>query len=164
MLKVLVFRATTLPAFTKPGIPRTSRLDSPLPTPSLPKFPGTSPAADPVLLSTTVHSKAPYFKPAVPERTILGLPSHRPTTPETPRDNKKAKGQDKNEINKSQGYMTTPKQSCPTIASLGYPNTTKTQENDVKSSLTNVEDAFKEEMDKSLKEILENTIKREENE
>ena len=143
MLKVLVFRATTLPAFTKPGIPRTSRLDSPLPTPSLPKFPGTSPAADPVLLSTTVHSKAPYFKPAVPERTILGLPSHRPTTPETPRDNKKAKGQDKNEINKSQGYMTTPKQSCPTIASLGYPNPTEAQENDFNFNLIKMTEDLK---------------------
>ena len=41
----------------------------------------------------------------------------------------------------------------------GYPNTARAQENDLKSNLIKMIEAFKEEMNKSLKEIQENTIK-----
>jgi hypothetical protein len=47
-----------------------------------------------------------------------------------------AKSPQKNKINKSQGNMTTPEQNDPTIASHGYPDTNKIQENDLKSKLT----------------------------
>jgi|AATB01.1.fsa_nt_gi hypothetical protein len=48
--------------------------------------------------------------------------------------------------------------SYPTIAGTGYPNTTKTQENDLKSNLIKIE-VFKKEMNKSLKETQKNTVK-----
>ena len=44
-------------------------------------------------------------------------------------------------------------------ASPGYPNTHGTQENDLKSNLMKMIETFKEEMNKSLKEIQENMIK-----
>jgi hypothetical protein len=49
--------------------------------------------------------------------------------------------------------------SSSATASAGYPNTIKAQENDLKSSLIKMLKAFKEEMDKSIKEIQENIIK-----
>ena len=56
--------------------------------------------------------------------------------------------------------MALSEQSYPTTASSGYPNTTKERENDLKSNLIEMTDAFKEEMNKSLGEIHKNTIKR----
>jgi hypothetical protein len=53
-----------------------------------------------------------------------------------------AKGQDKN-TNKSQGDMTPLEQSYPTTASPGFPNTTKEQENDLKSNLLKMVDALR---------------------
>jgi hypothetical protein len=47
--------------------------------------------------------------------------------------------------------MIPPKHSYPTTASPGYPNTTKTQENDLQSNLIQMIEAIKEEMYKSLK-------------
>ena len=67
------------------------------------------------------------------------------------------RGQHKNIINNSQGNMASPKPSFPT--SLGYCNIAKAQENDLKSYLMRMIEAFKEEMNKSLKEIQKNTIK-----
>ena len=55
--------------------------------------------------------------------------------------------------------MTYPQLRYSTIASSGYPNTIKAQENDLKSNLMNMIDAFKEEINKCLKEIQESTIK-----
>jgi len=56
--------------------------------------------------------------------------------------------------------MTPPRHTYPTTAaSPGYANTTKTQENDPKSNLIKMIEAFKEEMNKSLKETQKNTIK-----
>jgi hypothetical protein len=43
--------------------------------------------------------------------------------------------------------------------SPGYPNTTEAQENGLKSNRIRMAEAFKEEMNKSLKEIQENTVK-----
>lgn len=53
-----------------------------------------------------------------------------------------AKGPQKNTINKSKGNMT---------ASPGYSNTSKPQEKDPNSNLMELIEAFKEEMDTSLK-------------
>lgn len=55
--------------------------------------------------------------------------------------------------------MTLSEHTCPPTASPGYPNTTQAQENDLKSNLIKMTEAFKEQMNKSLKEIQENTIK-----
>jgi hypothetical protein len=44
--------------------------------------------------------------------------------------------------------------SYPTTASPGYPNTIKAQENSLKTSLIKMIEAFKREMNKSLKEII----------
>ena len=55
--------------------------------------------------------------------------------------------------------MTPSEHSYPTTACPGYSNTTKTQENDLKSNLIKMIKAFKEEINKSLKEIWENKIK-----
>jgi hypothetical protein len=55
--------------------------------------------------------------------------------------------------------VTPSEHSYPTTASPGYPNRPEAQENDLKSNLIKMIEAFKEEMNKSLKEIQENTIK-----
>ena len=55
--------------------------------------------------------------------------------------------------------MTPSKHSYPTTASLRYPNTAEAQENDLKSNLIKMIEAFKEEINKSRKEIHENAIK-----
>ena len=49
--------------------------------------------------------------------------------------------------------MVLSKCSYPTTASLGYPNTIETQENDLKFSLIKKIEAFKEEMSKSFHEL-----------
>ena len=55
--------------------------------------------------------------------------------------------------------MTPLEPSYPTTASPGYFSIVEAQENDFKSNLVKVIDAFKEEMNKSFKEIQENTIR-----
>jgi hypothetical protein len=52
---------------------------------------------------------------------------------------------------KSQDNLTPSDQSYGTIASSGYPTITQAQENDLKSNLIKIIDAFKEEINKSLK-------------
>jgi len=47
-----------------------------------------------------------------------------------------------------------------TTVSPGYPNTREAQENDFKSNLTKMIQSFKEEINKSFKEIQENTIRK----
>lgn len=64
-----------------------------------------------------------------------------------------AEDQSKSTVNKNQGNMAPPGASYPDTARIGYPNTIETQENDFKSSLTKIIGAFKEEMNKNLKEI-----------
>ena len=54
--------------------------------------------------------------------------------------------------------MTPSEHSYPFTSSPGYPNTTKAQENGLKVNLIKIIEAFKEEMNKSLKEIKENII------
>ena len=69
-----------------------------------------------------------------------------------------AKGPQKDTINKGHSHMTPLEHTYMSVVSPGYPNTTKAQENDLKSNLIKMIEAFKEEMNKSLKEIQENTI------
>ena len=49
--------------------------------------------------------------------------------------------------------------SSPTTASPGNPNTPEKQDSDLKSDLMKVIEAFKEDINNSLKEIQENTIR-----
>jgi hypothetical protein len=79
--------------------------------------------------------------------------------PANPRDNQMVKGYCKNTINKSQGNMPLPEPSFPTTASYENFHTSESQENDLKSNLMKMIEAFKEVTSISLKEIQENTIK-----
>ena len=69
------------------------------------------------------------------------------------------KGQHKKTINKTQGNMPPLEPSSPTTANPGYPNENEAQENGLKFNFIKMIEAFKEEMNKSLKEIHENTSK-----
>jgi hypothetical protein len=69
-----------------------------------------------------------------------------------------AKRQCKNTVNWSQGNMESSELSYPDTAIPGYPNIAKTQD-DLKSNLIKMIEAFKEEMNKFSKEVQENTIK-----
>lgn len=64
----------------------------------------------------------------------------------------------KNTIN-NYDNMEPPKPSYPTIASSKYSNTAKAQENNIRSNLVKMIEALKEEMNKYLLEIQENTNK-----
>lgn len=66
----------------------------------------------------------------------------------------------KNDIYKIWDNMTPIKHSYPTTVNPGYPKTTKIQENNFNSNLTKMIEAFEEEMNRSLKEIQENSIKK----
>ena len=63
------------------------------------------------------------------------------------------KGQRKNTINKNQDNMASLEHSYPTTASPGYSTRTEVQDNDAKLILVKMTEAFKEETNKSLKEI-----------
>ena len=63
------------------------------------------------------------------------------------------------QLTNARGHMILPKHRYPTTTNCGYPNTTETQVNDVKSNLIKMAKAFKEEMNTSIKEIQENVIK-----
>jgi hypothetical protein len=78
--------------------------------------------------------------------------------PANTRDNQMVKSQLKNTINKSQGNMAPLEPSYLTIISPGYPNIAETQD-DLKPNIIKMIEAFKGEMNKSLKEIQENTFK-----
>ena len=68
------------------------------------------------------------------------------------------KGQHKNKV-KFQGFMTPPEPSYPVIINPGYSNETEAQEEDFKSNPIKMIEAFKADMNKSFKEIQENTFK-----
>jgi hypothetical protein len=57
--------------------------------------------------------------------------------------------------------MASPKLYYATSASPRYPNMSYVQENDLKCNVLTILEAFKEEMTETLKEIQENTTKRE---
>lgn len=79
--------------------------------------------------------------------------------PAGPRYIQMAKGQQKSTICKSQGKMAQPEPSYTTTASPRCPYTAEAQEDDLKSNLKWVIEAFKDEMNKSRKEIQKNRIK-----
>jgi hypothetical protein len=62
------------------------------------------------------------------------------------RDEKIAKGEHKNIINKSQYTMATSESSSPTTASSRYPNIHEEQDSDLKSHLAETIQAFKEDI------------------
>jgi len=69
------------------------------------------------------------------------------------------RGQHRNIINQSQGTVAPPEPSDPATASPGCFNTAEAQENDLKYNFMTMVESFKEEINKSLKEAQENTIK-----
>lgn len=70
-----------------------------------------------------------------------------------------AKGQNMNIVNKSQGNMVQPEPSNTAIGSPLYPNKTDAHD-DIKSNLMKMIEAFKEKMNKPLKEIRGKYIQR----
>jgi len=70
-----------------------------------------------------------------------------------------AKSPQKNTVNKNQGNKKTSNHNYPTTASHRCPNTTEAQEDDLKYNLIKMIETFKEEINKSIKEIQENKIK-----
>ena len=65
----------------------------------------------------------------------------------------------KNINNRTQYNPASSEPNFPTTASPGYPNTPKKQDSDLKSHLMKMIEAFKEDINNSLKEIQENTIR-----
>jgi hypothetical protein len=63
----------------------------------------------------------------------------------------------KNRSNRNQGYLASSETNSPTIASPGYTTTPEKQDMDLKSLLMMMMENFKKEINKSLKEIQENT-------
>jgi hypothetical protein len=70
-----------------------------------------------------------------------------------------AGGKHKNRSNRSQGYLASSEPSSPNIASPGYPITPEKQDSNLKSLLTMMTEAFKKDINNSLKEIQETTGK-----
>ena len=70
-----------------------------------------------------------------------------------------AKGKGKNISNRNQGYLASSKSNSPTIVSTGYLNTPEKQNSDLRSYLMMMIEDFKKDINKSLKEIQENTNK-----
>lgn len=79
-------------------------------------------------------------------------------TPGTYRDSQVAKGKHKNRTNKKHVSLTPPGWSYPATGSYGHTNTAEEQENGLEVRLVKMIDAFKEERNKSLKEIQENAV------
>ena len=75
------------------------------------------------------------------------------------RDYQVAKGKRKNLTNRNQDYLASSVPSTPTTASPGYPNTLEKQDVDLKSHLMMLIEDFKKDINKSLKELQENTGK-----
>jgi aspartate/methionine/tyrosine aminotransferase len=60
-------------------------------------------------------------------------------------------------INNSQGNIASPEPSYPTTANLEYLNTAEAQKNYLKTNLMKTIEVFKEEINKPIKEVQENT-------
>lgn len=69
------------------------------------------------------------------------------------------KGKSKNLINRSQYNTALSELSSPTTANSGHPKTPEEQDCDLESQLIKTMEAFKEDINNSLKEIEENTGK-----
>jgi hypothetical protein len=70
-----------------------------------------------------------------------------------------ARGKCKNRSNRNQGYLASSEQNSPTIVSPGYTITPEKQDMDLKTLVIMLMEAFKKEINNSLKEIQENTGK-----
>ena len=70
-----------------------------------------------------------------------------------------AGGKHKNISNRNQGYLASLEPNSPTTASPGYTITLEKQDSDLKSLLMMVIENFKKDINYSLKEIEENTVK-----
>jgi hypothetical protein len=68
-------------------------------------------------------------------------------------------GKHKNISNRNQGYLASSESNSSNTESPGYPNTPKKQDSDIKSLLMMMIENFKKDINKSLKEIEENTGK-----
>ena len=64
-----------------------------------------------------------------------------------------AGGKHKNRSNRNPGYMASPEQNSPTIASPGYTITPEKKDMDLNSLLMMMMEDFKKEINNSLKEI-----------
>jgi hypothetical protein len=82
----------------------------------------------------------------------------RDRTPNT-RDYYMVKGKHKNLTNRNQDHSASSEPSMPTTASPGYPKTSEKQDSDLKSYLMMLVVDYKKGINKSLKEIQENTAK-----
>ena len=80
-------------------------------------------------------------------------PQSEAAKPANTRDNRIARGKDKNICNRNQGYLESSVPSSPTTVSHGYPNTPKKQDSDLKSHLLIIIKDFKKDINNSLKEI-----------
>jgi hypothetical protein len=67
------------------------------------------------------------------------------------RDNQMVRGKGKKISNRNQEYLASSEPSSPTTASLGYPNTPKKQDSDLKSHLMMMIEDFNKDINKSLK-------------
>jgi hypothetical protein len=95
-----------------------------------------------------------------------GLSTHRrnKSQPETARtsntrDNQMAKGKLKN-LNRNQDYLTLSEPSTLTKVSPGYSNISEKQNSDLKSYLMMLVGDFKKDINNSIKEIQDNTVKK----
>jgi predicted RNase H-like nuclease (RuvC/YqgF family) len=70
-----------------------------------------------------------------------------------------AKGKHKNFTNRNQDHSSSSEPCTTTSACPGYPNTPEKQDSDLKAYLMILVEDFKKEINKSLKEIQENTAK-----
>ena len=70
-----------------------------------------------------------------------------------------SKGKLKNISNRSQSNVAPTEPSSPTTARPEHSNTTEAQEENLKTNFMEMTEVFKEEINKSLKEIQENTNK-----
>ena len=68
-------------------------------------------------------------------------------------------GKHKKRSNRNQGYLASSEPSSPTIASPGYNIAPEKQDSDLKSFLMMLIEDIKKDMNNSLKELQENTIK-----
>jgi hypothetical protein len=68
------------------------------------------------------------------------------------------RGKGKNKSNRNQGYLDSPEPSSPTQQDLNTPSHQKSK-TDLKSHLMMMTEDFKKDMNNSLKEIQENTVK-----
>jgi hypothetical protein len=114
--------------------------------------------------ATALHTKVPPREGWSPSNADTQTYRRDMPQPETKRpvnttDNQMTRGKCKNISNRNQGYLPSSEPSSTTTASSGYPNTLEKQNSDLKSHLMMMIVNFKKDINNSLKELQENTIK-----